>query len=129
MHLMVAETAATVAVETLDWTELAARDGKKAALPKAEPDATAYLQYSSGSTRFPHGVAVSHRGLLNNLAAHSHGMQVIDTDRCISWLPWYNATIGSASCRERVCQYVSLSLAQVSLTKQKLKIPLPSQYY
>src|SRR3546814_5988211 len=77
LHAMVAEAAATGAVEALDWAELAARDAKEAALPKADPDATAYLQYSSGSTRFPHGVAVSHRGLLNNLAAHSHGMQEI----------------------------------------------------
>src|SRR3546814_7674477 len=57
----------------------------------------AYLQYSSGSTRFPHGVAVSHRGLLNNLAAHSHGMQVLDNDRCISWLPWYH-DMGLVGC-------------------------------
>src|SRR3546814_1819706 len=48
-------------------------------------------------SRFPHGVAVSHRGLLNNLAAHSHGMQVIDTDRCISWLPWYH-DMGLVGC-------------------------------
>ena len=97
LHAMVAEAAATSAVEALDWAELAARDAKEAALPKADPDATAYLQYSSGSTRFPHGVAVSHRGLLNNLAAHSHGMQVIDTDRCISWLPWYH-DMGLVGC-------------------------------
>ncbi|API61221.1 acyl-CoA synthetase [Tardibacter chloracetimidivorans] len=97
LHAMVAEAAATGAVEALDWAELAARDASEAALPKADPDATAYLQYSSGSTRFPHGVAVSHRGLLNNLAAHSHGMQVIDTDRCISWLPWYH-DMGLVGC-------------------------------
>src|SRR3546814_11418755 len=97
LHAMVAEAAATGAVEALDWAELAARDAKEAALPKADPDATAYLQYSSGSTRFPHGVAVSHRGLLNNLSAHSHGRQLIDTERCISWLPWY-PDIGLAGC-------------------------------
>ena len=66
-------------------------------LPKADPDDIAYLQYSSGSTRFPHGVAVTHRALLNNLAAHSHGMEVRDTDRCISWLPWYH-DMGLVGC-------------------------------
>jgi fatty-acyl-CoA synthase len=66
-------------------------------LPKAMPDDIAYLQYSSGSTRFPHGVAITHRALLNNLAAHSHGMEVIDSDRCISWLPWYH-DMGLVGC-------------------------------
>ena len=61
------------------------------------PDDIAYLQYSSGSTRFPHGVAITHEGLLNNLAAHSHGMEVVETDRCVSWLPWYH-DMGLVGC-------------------------------
>ena len=73
------------------------RDAPEAELPEAEPDDIAYLQYSSGSTRFPHGVAVTHRALLNNLAAHSHGMEVVETDRCISWLPWYH-DMGLVGC-------------------------------
>ncbi|MEO7178946.1 MAG: fatty acyl-AMP ligase [Allosphingosinicella sp.] len=79
------------------WESFAVREGPQTELPKARPDDIAYLQYSSGSTRFPHGVAVTHRGLLNNLAAHSHGMAVIDTDRCISWLPWYH-DMGLVGC-------------------------------
>ena len=39
-------------------------------------DDIAYLQYSSGSTRFPHGVAVTHRALLDNLHAHGIGIEV-----------------------------------------------------
>jgi fatty-acyl-CoA synthase len=79
------------------WESFGQRDGPEADLPRAAPDDIAYLQYSSGSTRFPHGVAVTHRGLLNNLAAHSHGMEVIETDRCISWLPWYH-DMGLVGC-------------------------------
>ncbi|HEX9946165.1 MAG TPA: fatty acyl-AMP ligase [Allosphingosinicella sp.] len=79
------------------WESFSASEGPVAELPKAAPDDIAYLQYSSGSTRFPHGVAVTHRGLLNNLAAHSHGMEVIETDRCISWLPWYH-DMGLVGC-------------------------------
>ena len=44
-------------------------------LPAAHTDDICYLQYSSGSTRFPHGVAVTHGSLMANLAAHAHGMQ------------------------------------------------------
>ncbi len=67
------------------------------ALPESNPQQICYLQYSSGSTRFPHGVAVTHEALLNNLAGHSHGMELESADRCISWLPWYH-DMGLVGC-------------------------------
>jgi fatty-acyl-CoA synthase len=94
---MAGAAAKVVGVEGLDWESFAERPAPKEALPAAQPDDICYLQYSSGSTRFPHGVAVTHRALLNNLAAHSHGMRVIDSDRCISWLPWYH-DMGLVGC-------------------------------
>ena len=94
---MAGEAAGLGGVTAVDWAELATRDAPDAALPEAMPDQVAYLQYSSGSTRFPHGVAITHRALLNNLAAHSHGMEVVDTDRCVSWLPWYH-DMGLVGC-------------------------------
>ncbi|HEX8578091.1 MAG TPA: fatty acyl-AMP ligase [Allosphingosinicella sp.] len=84
-------------VEGIIWEDFAARPAPEAALPKADPEDIAYLQYSSGSTRFPHGVAITHHALLNNLAAHSHGMEVVDSDRCVSWLPWYH-DMGLVGC-------------------------------
>jgi len=94
---MAGAAAEAAGVTGLSWESFATREGPVVDLPQAEPDDIAYLQYSSGSTRFPHGVAVTHRGLLNNLAAHSHGMEVIETDRCISWLPWYH-DMGLVGC-------------------------------
>jgi len=84
-------------VEGVVWEDFADLDAPEVALPKADPDDIAYLQYSSGSTRFPHGVAITHRALLNNLAAHGHGMHVTDSDRCVSWLPWYH-DMGLVGC-------------------------------
>ena len=93
-----AEDAARVAnVEGIDWDTLATRPATPTPLPQADGDDICYLQYSSGSTRFPHGVAVTHRALLNNLAAHGHGMALLPTDRCISWLPWYH-DMGLVGC-------------------------------
>lgn len=55
------------------------------------PDDLAYLQYSSGSTRFPHGVSVTHRSLMSNTHGMGyHGVHLEDDDRCISWLPFYH---------------------------------------
>ncbi len=54
-------------------------------------DDLAYLQYSSGSTRFPHGVAVTHRSLMANTHGMGyHGVRLIDEDRAVSWLPFYH---------------------------------------
>jgi fatty-acyl-CoA synthase len=94
---MAGDAAEAAGVKGVAWEEFAAGAAPDAALPAANPEDIAYLQYSSGSTRFPHGVAVTHRGLLNNLAAHSHGMKLCATDRCISWLPWYH-DMGLVGC-------------------------------
>lgn len=94
---MCAEAARLSGVEGIDWAAFAERPAPAAALPQAQPEDIAYLQYSSGSTRFPHGVAITHHALLNNLAAHSHGMHVTDGDRCVSWLPWYH-DMGLVGC-------------------------------
>ncbi len=94
---MAQSAAERAGVEAIGWEDFVARAAPPCALPQARPDDIAYLQYSSGSTRFPHGVAVTHRALLNNLAAHSHGMHVIESDRCVSWLPWYH-DMGLVGC-------------------------------
>ncbi|NKF23299.1 fatty acyl-AMP ligase [Solimonas marina] len=60
-------------------------------LPKVAPDALAYLQFSSGSTRFPQGVAVTHRAVVANIEAiAAHGLMISRRDRCVSWLPFYH---------------------------------------
>lgn len=97
LSAMAAEAARLAGTDGIDWSEFATRAAPEAALPQAHGEQIAYLQYSSGSTRFPHGVAITHHALLNNLAAHSHGMQIDGTDRCISWLPWYH-DMGLVGC-------------------------------
>ncbi|MBX9813585.1 MAG: fatty acyl-AMP ligase [Sphingomonas sp.] len=94
---MAGDAARAAGVEGLDWARLATEPAPEAPLFDAQPDDIAYLQYSSGSTRFPHGVAITHRALLNNLAAHGHAMALQESDRCISWLPWYH-DMGLVGC-------------------------------
>ncbi|WP_409574699.1 fatty acyl-AMP ligase [Sphingopyxis sp. PET50] len=94
---MATEAAEKQNVVPMDWSAFETRPAPVVELPEQKTDETCYLQYSSGSTRFPHGVAVTHGALLNNLAAHSHGMHVQDSDRCVSWLPWYH-DMGLVGC-------------------------------
>ena len=94
---MASDAATQAGTIAMDWETFATRTQSSADLPTARPQDIAYLQYSSGSTRFPHGVAVTHHALLNNLSAHSHGMDLQPEDRCVSWLPWYH-DMGLVGC-------------------------------
>ena len=61
------------------------------ALVTPDPDALAYLQFSSGSTRFPKGISVTHRSLMANATGISRdGLKTRPGDRCVSWLPFYH---------------------------------------
>ena len=62
------------------------------ALPTIKPDDLSYLQFSSGSTRFPKGICVTQSSGMANAHAICHdGLQVRETgDRCVSWLPLYH---------------------------------------
>jgi fatty-acyl-CoA synthase len=56
-----------------------------------QAEETAYLQYTSGSTRFPRGVMVSEAAVMHNLAGITKdGLKVRQGDRCVSWLPYYH---------------------------------------
>lgn len=109
---MAGEAARRCNVEGVDWAEFNDRIALKTELPQATTDEICYLQYSSGSTRFPHGVAVTHKALLNNLSAHSHGMELKPQDRCVSWLPWYH-DMGLVGC------FLSVVANQVSTDYMK----------
>jgi len=63
-----------------------------AALPEpARPDELAYLQYTSGSTRFPRGTMITQQAVLTNLSSIlGEGLQVNTRDRFFSWLPFYH---------------------------------------
>ncbi len=105
---MAGAAAARQGCEGKSWEDFALEAAPDCAMPEAQPDDICYLQYSSGSTRFPHGVAVTHEALLNNLSGHSHGMKLGSGDRCISWLPWYH-DMGLVGC------FLSLIANQISV--------------
>ena len=60
-------------------------------LRPSEPDEVAYLQYTSGSTRFPRGVMITQKAVLSNLfAILKYGIQIRSEDRGVSWLPYFH---------------------------------------
>ena len=56
-----------------------------------QPSETAYLQYTSGSTRTPRGVIITERALMSNLRGIvRNGLKIHSGDRIASWLPFYH---------------------------------------
>jgi len=66
-------------------------DAAPRSLPAPDPSSLCYLQFSSGSTRFPLGVAVTQKALLANISAiGGAGLAIRADDRAVSWLPLYH---------------------------------------
>jgi fatty-acyl-CoA synthase len=61
------------------------------ALPQVKPEDISYIQYTSGSTRFPRGVIIKHQTAMANLQGIiGHGLMMNGDDRMMSWLPFYH---------------------------------------
>lgn len=61
-------------------------------------DDIAYLQYTSGSTRFPRGVEMTQTAVLANLTEIAEvGCGITADDRLVSWLPFYH-DMGLVGC-------------------------------
>jgi len=64
---------------------------KKTKLCPLEPRETAYLQFTSGSTRFPRGVMITQKAIMKNIAdIIRYGVKIRPGDRSVSWLPYYH---------------------------------------
>src|SRR4051812_19805633 len=95
--LMAGTAAQSSGVTGVDWASFFAEQAEPIPLKRARAEDIAYLQYSSGSTRFPHGVVITHHALLSNLAAHAHSMHIGPGDRGVNWLPFYH-DMGLVGC-------------------------------
>lgn len=77
-------------------TELFSRPESDMTLPEIREEDLSYLQFSSGSTRFPMGVCVTQKaGMANAHSIARDGLKVFPSedprdDRCVSWLPLYH---------------------------------------
>jgi fatty-acyl-CoA synthase len=59
--------------------------------PPLDPESVALIQFTSGSTARPKGVALTHRNLVaNSIAIMGEGLRATGRDRGVSWLPLYH---------------------------------------
>jgi fatty-acyl-CoA synthase len=84
----VAEMDLVMAGSPEDFDALPEADVEFESLGAKDP---AYLQYTSGSTRFPRGVEINQETVLENLLAIAEdGLNLDNNDRFVSWLPYYH---------------------------------------
>jgi acyl-CoA synthetase (AMP-forming)/AMP-acid ligase II len=59
-------------------------------MPSCTPDDLALLQFTSGSTSAPKGVALTHANVIANVRAIGRATELSQTDVGVSWLPLYH---------------------------------------
>jgi fatty-acyl-CoA synthase len=81
-----------------DWDAfIAAGDDESVKLPAVSPDDPVMIQYTSGTTGFPKGALLRHRGLLNNGADTADRMGVDPGDVFVTTMPLFH-TGGCVCC-------------------------------
>jgi acyl-CoA synthetase (AMP-forming)/AMP-acid ligase II len=83
------EAAGAVGIPMLDTSELGSPDPAWEPVP-ARADGVAYLQYTSGSTGAPRGVAVSHANVMANFEMCRANIGTSQETVIISWVPMFH---------------------------------------
>ncbi|MET1053973.1 MAG: non-ribosomal peptide synthetase [Pedobacter sp.] len=60
---------------------------ERGTIAQVEPEETALIQFSSGTTSDPKGIVLSHKNLVTNIAGIGEGMKISNADTTFSWMP------------------------------------------
>ncbi len=95
------------AISFADWDELVADGASDRPLPEVAPGDPAQIQYTSGTTGFPKGAHLHHRGLVNNAIQTAKLLEVPEGAAWLNPMPLFHtggcvlAVLGSLSARAR----------------------------
>jgi fatty-acyl-CoA synthase len=78
-----------------DWNAFVASGSPAQSLPTVSPDDIAQIQYTSGTTGFPKGAMLHHRGLTNNARLYAECIQLAPGEVYINPMPLFH-TAGCA---------------------------------
>jgi fatty-acyl-CoA synthase len=77
-------------VVSLDTFAEFAKDPPLRELPEVSADSPAQVQYTSGTTGFPKGALLRHRGVVNNARLMGRRLGLGADDRCLNFMPMFH---------------------------------------
>ncbi len=106
-------TAIREIVDLNDSDALFREGGNQPALPAVAPGDAAQIQYTSGTTGFPKGAVLSHRGLLNNARFYASRCNVTQSSTWINIMPMFHTSgcgMVTLGCLQAACRMVLVSM-------------------
>jgi fatty-acyl-CoA synthase len=85
------------AISWADWDVFLAGAGTDGILPSVQPGDVAQIQYTSGTTGFPKGALLTHRGLTNNGRLFAEALRADARDVWVNPMPLFH-TAGCSLC-------------------------------
>ncbi len=100
-------------IDMNDEAALFAGGDSDIALPPVDPMSAAQVQYTSGTTGFPKGAVLHHRGLVNNSRLHADRLGVAQGDVFLTFMPLFHTGGCAASVLSAVNNKASIILVPV----------------
>lgn len=100
-------------VDLADRDALYAGGDRSAALPAVKPDDASQVQYTSGTTGFPKGAVLHHRGLTNNSRMIYKRLGVREGDTMLNFMPMFHTSgcaINTLGCAQHGCRMIIAKL-------------------
>ena len=94
------------------------------ALPEVAPGDAAMIQYTSGTTGFPKGAVLSHRGLVNNARFYAERCGVTEATTWVNIMPMFHTSgcgMVTLGCLQAGCRMVLVSLFDPDVVLDRLE--------
>ena len=123
-----AEVAASIPavreVTDMESAALYAEGSRPPALPEVAPGDAAMIQYTSGTTGFPKGAVLSHRGLLNNARFYASRCGATRATTWVNIMPMFHTSgcgMVTLGCLQAGCRMVLISLFDPDVVLDQLE--------
>ncbi|CUH48784.1 class I adenylate-forming enzyme family protein [Ruegeria atlantica] len=111
-------------VTDMESTALYAQGARPPAVPDVAPTDAAMIQYTSGTTGFPKGAVLSHRGLVNNARFYARRCGVTEATTWINIMPMFHTSgcgMVTLGCLQAGCRMVLVSLFDPDVVLDQLE--------